>query len=69
MALTNEQKLAEAKDALHQLLIGGRVVSGSFEGRSVQYAVQDIPRLEAYIRQLEAELDPTVARRPFRVVW
>lgn len=69
MALTTAQKLEQAKEALHELLIGKRVVSGSFSGRSVQYREQDIPQLRAYIRELEAEIDPAVARRPFGVVW
>lgn len=69
MALTAAQKLEQAKAALHELLIGRRIVSGSFEGRTVQYRAQDIPQLRTYIRELEAEISPTTARKPFGVVW
>ena len=68
-------RLAEARDALHNLITGQQVVSASFEGESVSYTQADRPNLEAYVARLEAQcggsgVGVTAQRRgPARVVY
>lgn len=69
---TCQQKLAEAKTALHALLTGKSVMSVGYGERRVQYTQANIADLRAYIQQLEAECgsNPNCARRrPIGVVW
>lgn len=50
------QRLIEARDALHQLMIGATVVSVSYEGRSRtfrQSSGEDINKLRVYILELQ----------------
>lgn len=64
--------LAEAKAALHALVIGGGVVRIAFEGESTEFQPADAPRLRAYIRDLEAECGEsaaTMSRAPARVLY
>lgn len=62
MALTEAERavlqtrLEEARAALHSLNIGRSEVSLAYNGESITYSIADAGRLEAYIRQLEAQL-------------
>jgi hypothetical protein len=69
---TCAEKLAEARDALHGLLVGKAVVSIAFEGERTEFARSDLPRLRAYVRELEAECGEDLAsarRAPARVLY
>ena len=52
--MTDAEKLIEAKDALHRLLVGERVVElVDQNGERVLYDRMSIPKLQAYIKMLE----------------
>lgn len=61
-ALTPEQEalyrgqLADAESALHQLLIGKKAVTLSYNGESVTYTQANEARLRNYVRELQAKL-------------
>lgn len=60
MPLTTQQKLDEAKLALHNLNTGSMVrVSVDKDGSRVEFAVADMGRLRAYIAELEAAVNGT----------
>lgn len=68
MALMSvEDRLAEAKQALHQLQVGRAEVEVSYDGSVVKYARAEIPALKAYISQLEAERDGRPSRGALRI--
>lgn len=72
-ALTTAQKLAEAKQAYHEIMTG-QTVSRFVDqnGESISYSKMNIKGLEAYIAKLEAELaSPGVApyRGPLRFTY
>lgn len=72
MPLTTAQRLVEAEEALHKLLTGQKMVSMSYEGRTVTYTQQNIDALKQYIRDLKSEIAQaagTSSRRPFGVSW
>ena len=63
------QRLAEAKDALHQLQLGKQVVKVEVHGapgRSVTYTPANIEQLKRYIAVLEAECSAQSMSRPRR---
>jgi len=51
-----QARLEEAEAALHQLTIGAREVSISYDGKSVSYAPADEAKLRAYILDLKSQL-------------
>lgn len=57
MALTAAERLAEAKKALHNILLGRGVqrVQDS-NGEAVTFTTASVSRLRAYIKELEAEV-------------
>lgn len=62
MPLTTQQKLDEAKLALHNLNTGNSVrVSVDRDSSRVEFAVADANKLQAYIKQLEDALGTTPA--------
>lgn len=68
--LTDAERLAEAKTALHSLLTGKRVDSVSYGDRKLGFVAGDIDKLKQYIAELEALVNPTTQRRrPFGVMW
>lgn len=70
--LTLSEQLALAKQAYHQLMIGGQPVEvRDSNGESVRYTPANAGRLKTYIAELEALVagDQRNARRPFRPVW
>lgn len=58
------QQIQDAKDALHNLMMGRSVVSIQKDGRSVQYTATTKRDLEAYINYLEQNADSSKRRRP-----
>ncbi|EFE23086.1 head to-tail joining protein W [Edwardsiella tarda ATCC 23685] len=62
MVYTHEM-LTEARQALHELLIGRRVVSISKGGRQVQFSQANIQELRRYIDEIEVSLGVSIRRR------
>lgn len=63
------QRLAEAKEALHQLQLGKQVVKVEVHGapgRSVTYTPANIEQLKRYIASIEAEVAAQTPGRPRR---
>ena len=58
------QQIQDAKDALHNLMMGRSVVSIQKDGRSVQYTATTKRDLEAYIHSLEQRENLNKRRRP-----
>ncbi|ATG16335.1 hypothetical protein NVI2019_PEGOAJLN_01208 [Providencia alcalifaciens] len=54
--METQMMLMEARRALHELLLGEKVVSINKDGRQVQYTPASIPALQQYIHQLEGVL-------------
>ena len=55
--LSTQDRLDQAEDALHQMLIGGATrVFVDQNGERVEYSVPSIPRLRAYILELQVKL-------------
>ncbi len=69
--LTCEEKLADAKAALHAFQLGQQIVSCMHaDGRRIEYSSTNISALQQYIQQLEATCgDKCNRRRPFAVRW
>lgn len=67
------ERLNEAKNALHLLLIGQQEVEvRDSNGESVRFSQANVSRLKSYIADLESELaglNPVRARRPLRPIW
>ena len=55
--------LTEARQALHELLTGRRVVSISKGGRQVQFSQANIQELRRYIDEIEVSLGVSIRRR------
>jgi hypothetical protein len=62
---TNAELLTQAKEAKHKLVTGtlARVFMDQ-NGERVEYTATNIKQLDAYIASLEAQVTPTLARRP-----
>ncbi|UIN02456.1 gpW family protein [Yersinia ruckeri] len=54
--LYTQMMLSEARQALHELMLGRRVVSISKNGRQVQFSQMDIKALRRYIDEMEVAL-------------
>lgn len=52
---TCTERLAEAQQALHDLVTGQSVVRIAFEGNVTEYQPSDVAKLRAYIGDLVAE--------------
>ncbi|ENT2068148.1 gpW family head-tail joining protein [Salmonella enterica] len=66
--LYTPEMLAEARQALHELLLGKRVVSISKNGRQVQFTQINIVDLRNYIAEIESGLGlPSCRRGPVGV--
>ncbi len=70
--LTAAQRLVEAEDALHQLMIGesARVVVDQ-NGERVEYTAANAGKLRAYIAEIKAEIadDTLGSNGPLRPVF
>ncbi|RJX35657.1 MAG: hypothetical protein C4525_03110 [Desulfarculus sp.] len=67
---TLKSRLAEAEEALHLLMLGQQEVSVGYGDKQVAYSRADLPRLEAYVRNLEDQIarrEGTGGRRPILV--
>ena len=70
MALTNEQLLAEAEEALHQILTGSRAVRiRTQSGEIVEYNQTDITSLTAYVQSLKGKTQTQAAVGPMHVIF
>ncbi len=58
-----QEMLTEARQALHELLLGKRVVSVSKNGRQVQFTQINIADLRNYIAEIESGLGLSSRRR------
>lgn len=60
--MTDAEKLAEAEDVLHQILMGQRVVAFTDQsGERVEYNATSIPALRKYIAELRQRLFDNVS--------
>lgn len=67
-----ENRLAEARVALHQLITGGQTVQVRHGDQWEEYSPVKLKDLEAYIRTLELEVgqgSPYTRRAPFGVIF
>lgn len=60
----SQDMLDEARKALHQLLLGQKVVSVTKNGRQVQFSQTSIADLRNYILEIEIALGLKTGRRP-----
>jgi hypothetical protein len=58
--------LTNAQQAYADLMIGVKVVSCSYEGKSASFTQADAPRLEAWIALLQAQISGRRSRRALR---
>lgn len=65
--MTNEQRLADARDALHQLMMGKRAVQVGYGSRQVTYSQTTIADLRRYISELENLCGQSQRKAPGRV--
>lgn len=62
--MTNEAKLAEAETALHQLLLGSKVVEVTkSDGSKVKFSMANTAQLRVYIEDLKAVIGGKTNRR------
>lgn len=66
---TKAARLAEASEALHQLMIGKRVVKVMVDGQNVEFTAANKDHLEAYISRLTAEISGRRQYSALRVVF
>lgn len=70
--MTNEEKLAQARAALHQLRIGKQKAVVRYGDRTVTYTQADLADLKQYVAELEELCGETTTQtrgEPFRVTW
>lgn len=60
---TPQEKLAQAEEALHQLMLGKATVTLSYGERRVDYTQADRAALQTYIAQLQRQVAGRPARR------
>ena len=58
------EMLNEARKALHELMLGKKVVSISKDGRQVQFNQANIADLRRYIQDIETSIGMTSRRLP-----
>jgi hypothetical protein len=67
--LTTQERLSEAREALHQLLTGTMAVSVTDQnGEKVEYRPTNRAALERYVADLEAELAGAI-KPPRRIIF
>lgn len=68
--MTAAQQLEDARAARHRLLTGQMEAEiRTADGESVKYAAADLPRLDAYIAELETRLYPARRPRSIKVIY
>ena len=61
--MANLAQLEQAKQALHELMIGKKAVKLQQNGRSVEFQPADIQKLKSYIAELETNIGTSSRRR------
>lgn len=61
--MSTDQKLQDAKNALHELQLGKKIVTLSKGGRTVSFNQVQLLDLKSYIAELETELGAKKHRR------
>ncbi|GDX06649.1 phage head-tail joining protein [Buttiauxella sp. A111] len=64
--MATRAELDEARQALHQLMVGKRVVSIQKDGRRLEYTSVNVIDLKKYIKELEDALGLSGRRPPAR---
>lgn len=62
-ATTDKQRLAEAREARHLLRTGQLPSRTEYDGIVVEFALQGLRALEAYIAELEGKVEASTPRR------
>lgn len=65
--MTDEQRLAQAKEALHQLMMGKSAVQVGHGQRQVTFSQRSMADLEKYIQKLEVICGRRTRRGPGRL--
>ncbi|RDD48673.1 phage tail protein [Aeromonas sp. ARM81] len=65
--MTNEQRLEQAREAKHQLLMGKSAVQVGHGQRQVTFSQRTIAELDKYIQQLEVMCGQSNRRGPGRL--
>lgn len=65
--MTNEQRLEQAREAKHQLLMGKSAVQVGHAQRQVTFSQRTIAELDKYIQQLEVMCGQSNRRGPGRL--
>ena len=65
--MTDEQRLAQAKEALHQLMMGKSAVQVGHGQRQVTFSQRTIADLDKYIQKLEVICGQSNRRGPGRL--
>ena len=66
--MTNEQRLEQAREALHQLMMGKSAVQVGHGQRQVTFSQRSMADLEKYIQKLEVLCGKSQRRGPGRTV-
>lgn len=66
---TIEQWLTEAQTAYMQLMVGQRVVTVSYEGKSTTFEAANITKLQEWIALLQQALGINRGRRAMRFIY
>lgn len=66
---TMQAMLTEAQTAYRQLMIGGKPVSVSYDGKAVTYTAADKANLVQYIEELQVALGYNKGRRALRPMF
>ncbi|EKP0240944.1 phage tail protein [Aeromonas salmonicida] len=65
--MTDEQRLEQAKEARHQLMMGKSAVQVGYGPRQVTYSQRSLADLEKYIQKLEVMCGHSNRRGPGRL--
>lgn len=66
--MTDEQRLAQAKEALHQLMMGKSAVQVGHGQRQVTFSQRSMADLQKYIQKLEVMCGQSNRRGPGRTI-
>lgn len=67
-AQTLQQRLTEAEEALHQVMVGQSVTVVGYDGHRTEFAPADESRLRRYIQSLRRQLGQPAGQRGSRRV-
>lgn len=66
--MTNEQRLEQAREALHQLMMGRSAVQVGYGPRQTTFSQRTVADLQKYIQKLEVMCGQSNRRGPGRTV-